>query len=138
MMVLADTSVWSIAIRRSEQDLNPRERSVRNMLEKMVAEGRVALIGPIRQELLTGIREERQFHRLRDALRAFPETELTTEDYEEAAHLSNICRSRGVAGNPTDFLICSVARSRNWVIFTRDQDFARYTRQIPLRVTGLD
>lgn len=137
MMVLADTSVWSIAVRHTEQDLSAPERSLRNTFEKVIAEGRVALIGPIRQELLTGIREERQFHRLREALRAFPETELTIQDYEEAARLSNICRSHGVAGNPTDFLICSVARLRNWVIFTRDQDFARYARHIPIRVTGL-
>jgi predicted nucleic acid-binding protein len=137
MMVLVDTSVWSVAFRRSRENLNAREQAMRSALETMIAEGRVALLGPIRQELLTGIREERQFLRLRNSLRAFPDISLTVEDYEEAAKLSSLCRSLGVAGSPVDLLICSVALLRDWTIFTVDRDFARYVRHIPVRSMGL-
>lgn len=136
MMLLVDTSVWSLAFRRREADLNPRERVVRDLLEKVITEGRVALLGAIRQELLTGIREERQFLRLRSALRAFPDVPLTKEDYEEAARLSNVCRRVGIAGSPVDFLVCAAALLRNWPIFTLDQDFYRYAAHIPVKVVG--
>jgi predicted nucleic acid-binding protein len=137
MMVLVETSVWSVAFRRSRENLSAREKTMRSALETMIAEGRVALLGPIRQELLTGIREERQFLRLRNSLRAFPDVSLTVEDYEEAAKLSNLCRSQGVASSPVDLLICSVALLRDWTIFTLDRDFARYVRHIPVRSMGL-
>ncbi|HTV81772.1 MAG TPA: hypothetical protein VME18_03905 [Acidobacteriaceae bacterium] len=79
MMLLVDTSVWSLAFRRRARDLNPRERAVREIPEKAIAEGRVALLGALRQEMLTGSREERQFLRLRNALRAFPDVPLSAE-----------------------------------------------------------
>jgi predicted nucleic acid-binding protein len=134
MMVLVDTPVWSLALRRSPTDLSPRQRSVRKALEELISEGRVVLLGAIRQELLSGIREDSQYQRLRNSLRAFPNVDLIAEDYEEAARISNLCRTGGIAGSPVDFLICAVALRREWSIFTLDQDFARYSRHIPLRL----
>lgn len=136
MMVLVDTSVWSIAFRRRREDLSQTESAVRSTLEKIVTEGRAALLGAIRQELLSGIREERQFLRLRSALRAFPDVPLQIEDYEEAARLGNLCRTHGVAGGPVDFLICAVSVRRNWPIYTQDRDFALYSRHIPVHLLG--
>ena len=52
----------------------------------------VVLIGPICQELLSGIRFEEQFSKLQDRLRAFPDMLLRTEDYELAARCFNRCR----------------------------------------------
>lgn len=132
MMVLVDTPVWSIAFRRSGADLSQRQQMVRRILEGLIAEGRVVLAGVIRQELLSGIRDEQQFERLRHSLRSFPDIALAPEDYEEAARLSNLCRSQGIAGSSVDFLICAVAHLRNWSILTLDQDFARYGKQIPV------
>lgn len=134
MMVLVDTPVWSLALRRSATDLSPRQRSVRKALEELISEGRVVLLGAIRQELLSGIREDSQYQRLRNSLRAFLNVDLSTEDYEEAARVSNLCRTGGIAGSPVDFLICAVALRREWAVFTLDQDFARYSRHISLRL----
>ena len=52
MKVLVDTSVWSQVLRRGEPENEPRERELRELLR----EGRAVLMGPIRQELLSGIR----------------------------------------------------------------------------------
>jgi predicted nucleic acid-binding protein len=91
-------------------------------------------MGAIRQELLSGIREEENFHRLRDYLRAFEEPGIEVLDYEEAAQMHNRCRSRGIAGSAIDFLICAVAKRRDWHIFTTDRDFERYGRVLGLRL----
>ena len=134
MMVLVDTPVWSLALRRKPEDLNPRERQLTETLAELVREGRVQLLGPVRQELLSGIREEAQFRKLRGYLRAFPEHPLEAEDYEEAAHMNNRCRTHGIAGSAIDFLICAAAHRRGWSIFTTDRDFHNYASVLPLRL----
>jgi hypothetical protein len=63
---------------------------------------------------------------LREYLRAFPDLELTTEDYELAAEFFNTCRSNGVQGSSTDFLLCAVAHRRGYSIFTTDKDFENF------------
>ena len=132
MQVLVDTSVWSVGLRRKRGQLSGAEESHRAELAELIQEARVRMIGPIRQELLSGIREEAQYARLRQFLRAFRDETMATEDYEAAARLSNQSRARGISGSATDFLICAVAVRRHWHIFTRDEDFTRYKAVIPV------
>jgi predicted nucleic acid-binding protein len=134
MMVLVDTSVWSLALRRKPEQLSPAEGQITEALAELIREGRVQLLGPVRQELLSGIREEVQFRKLRDYLRAFPEQSLEAADYEEAAHMNNRCRARGIAGSAIDFLICAAAHRRGWSIFTTDRDFENYAPVLSLRL----
>ncbi len=53
VMVLVDTSVWSLALRRKPEHLSPREQLLVAEWSELVREGRVQMIGPIRQELLS-------------------------------------------------------------------------------------
>lgn len=128
MMVIVDTSVWSLALRRSVKVLDP----ARTELEELIADGRAALIGPIRQEILSGVKERKQFELLRENLRAFPDIELRSADYEEAARFFNMCRAAGVQGSNTDFLICSVAVRRKVSILTTDRDFEGFAKLVPI------
>ncbi|HWY19684.1 MAG TPA: PIN domain-containing protein [Candidatus Acidoferrum sp.] len=137
MTVLVDTPVWSLALRRKGADLNARERVLTRALAELIREGRVSMMGAIRQELLSGIREEERFHKLRNYLRAFEEPGIEILDYEEAAGMHNLCRGRGVAGSAVDFLICAVAQRRGWHIFTTDRDFERYGRVLGLKLYGV-
>jgi hypothetical protein len=132
--VLVDTSVWSLALRRQENHLAPAEKRVRLELTELIHEGRARLIGPIRQELLTGLRNEKEFERVREGLSTFDDEELKTLDFEDAARISNACRSRDIAGCPVDFLLCAAAMRQGWPIFTTDADFARYARVVPIRL----
>jgi predicted nucleic acid-binding protein len=130
--VLVDTSIWSVALRRTHSDVNREEAGCRERLGRLIEEGRVEIIGPIRQEILSGLRRAQDFHRLRRYLRFFQDARLTADDYEEAARIHNSCRAAGIAGSPVDFLICSVAARRAWEIFTLDKDFDRYASRVPL------
>jgi hypothetical protein len=134
MTVLVDTPVWSLALRRKEADLNARERVLTRALAELIREGRAQIVGAIRQELLSGIREEERFQKLRNYLRAFDEPGIEVLDYEEAARLHNLCRGRGIAGSAIDFLICAVAQRRDWHIFTTNRDFERYGRVLALKL----
>ena len=128
MKVLADTPVWSAAFRRAEGQATP----LRTELEWLVTHGAVAIMGSIRQELLSGIRERNQFEQVRAALRNFPDLVLESADFEMAAEYYNTCRSKGVQGSLTDFLICAVAARRQLEIFTTDGDFQHYRKHLPI------
>ena len=134
MNVVVDTSVWSLALRRNTpNDAIP----IINILRDFISDGRVVLLGVIRQEVLSGVRYSEQFIRLRDYLRAFPDLELTSEDYELAAEFFNTCRSKGVQGSNTDFLLCAVAHRRSYSIFTTDKDFENFRLHIPIVLLGV-
>jgi hypothetical protein len=123
-----------VALRRSPRHLSPREAAVAAELAELIKEGRARIIGIIRQELLSGIKSQPQFEKLREILRAFRDEPLATDDYEAAAHASNQCRSKGLAVSVSDMLICSVAQSRDWSIFSTDPDFSRYAKIIPIKL----
>ena len=128
MRVLVDTSVWSAALRRSKG----ADPAVAVELRNLILEHRVEIIGPIRQELLSGLREKAQFRKLEKHLAPFPDIPLETEDYVAAAKLFNRCRARGVQGSNTDFLICAVAVRKRLAIYTTDRDFALFSRHLPI------
>jgi predicted nucleic acid-binding protein len=118
-----------MALRRRGPSANERLTSV---LASLIEDGRTVIIGPIRQELLSGIKERAQFERLREHLHAFPDVAVTTEDYEEAAAFFNQCREKGIQGSNTDFLICAVAVRNGFSIFTLDDDFAHFAGVLPI------
>ncbi|HUG12545.1 MAG TPA: PIN domain-containing protein [Opitutaceae bacterium] len=124
---MADTPVWSAAFRRADE-----VSALRAELEWLVSNGAVAILGPIRQELLSGIKERAQFDQVRTALRHFPDVNFQVEDFETAAEYYNICRSKGVQGSMTDFLICAVAARTSMEIFTTDGDFQHYSKHLPI------
>lgn len=90
------------------------------------------MLGPIRQELLSGIREQAVWEVLKDKLRSFPDHLIETEDYESAGGYFNYCRSKGVQGTHTDLLICAVALRCDYKILTTDKNFQSYAKLLPL------
>lgn len=124
MKVIVDTCVWSLALRRNE----PSASAEVQLLQGLVRDGRVAMLGPIRQELLSGVKATAQFKTLAAALSAFPDEKLLAEDYVEAARCFNRCRSKGVQGSNTDFLLCSVSLRTGFPILTTDGDFGHFKK----------
>ncbi len=96
MRVLVDTCIWSLAFRRHAGHPAASTALVHELAE-LVRENRAQLIGPVRQELLSGISDEKQHDSLRKQIRAFPDEPLLTADFERAARVANECRRKGVA-----------------------------------------
>lgn len=130
MNLLVDTSIWSLVLRRGVS----RDHIVTKDLSELIRELRVQIIGPIRQELLSGIKSKNQFEELRLYLSAFPDLILEAADFERAAEFFNICRRNGIQGSNTDFLICSVAHRRDLEIFTSDNDFLDFQQHLPIKL----
>jgi len=128
--VLVDTPIWSLALRRWHTAHAPEVIELAGLIQ----EGLAAMIGPVRQEVLSGIRLRAHYEALRDHLRAFVDTEISADDYEEAASFFNRCRAKGVQGSNTDFLICAVAVRNDSSIFTTDRDFTHFAKQLPIKL----
>ena len=130
MKVLVDTCIWSLSLRRDSQVQAP----CASELTKLIRDYRVQMIGPVRQEILSGIRSKERYDSLREHLRAFPDLPLTAEDHELAASYFNVCRQFGIQGSNTDFLICALGARHRMPIFTVDEDFRRFAQQLPIEL----
>jgi predicted nucleic acid-binding protein len=128
LKVLVDTNVWSAGFRRNKQAAS----GLTQQLSDLIEDHRVEIIGPIRQEILSGIRDEAQFEIVKTHLDAFLDIPTTSEDYVTAAKFFNLCRSKGIQGSNTDFLICSVAVRYHLSIFTKDKDFGYFAKYLPI------
>ena len=134
MNVLVDTSVWSLGFRRWKAPANDRDKQLMALLRDLIQDQRARLIGPIRQELLSGIKTTEQYEKLRLHLRSFPDEPIDTSDHEEAAKAGNRCRGKGVLVSIVDILLCAVAIKREWAIFTTDPDFTNYVKVLPISI----
>lgn len=132
-MVIVDTSIWSAALRRSSSS----HPSVRNALATLIQHRGVAMLGPIRQEILSGIRDKKQFAKIRGELSFFPDLEIVQEDFEEAAWCFNRCRSKGIQGSNTDFLICAVSLRKAYPVLTADRDFESFESVLGIKLFEL-
>ena len=126
MKTLVDSCVWSLLLRRKDKSaLSGDEQQKVMLMRNAIQDGRVAIIGPIRQEVLSGVKDSAQFEKLRRSLETFQDGPLTTPLYEDAARMFNLCRSRGVECGRVDMLLCAVAVLKHWAILTNDGGLKR-------------
>ncbi len=133
MKILVDTCIWSYALRNTKRPDPLSAPHVAELVE-LIKETRICIIGPVRQEILSGIKTGDQFNLLRDKLREFPDTEIITGDYETAAQFFNRARSKGVQGSNTDFLLCAISCRLDYPVYTTDGDFKLFSKFIPLKL----
>jgi predicted nucleic acid-binding protein len=124
MKVIVDTCVWSRFLRRNRPASDP----VATEVARLVRYDAVQMLGPIRQELLSGAQPDERFEQLKEYLRFYPNLPLDEDDDEMAASYYNRCRQRGIQGTGTDLLICAVAVRHGLKIFTTDTDFDSYSK----------
>jgi predicted nucleic acid-binding protein len=119
--LLVDTSVWSLALRRKNTaSLSPDEPQLKAELVRAIQDGRVAMLGLLRQEILSGIKEKAQFDKVKAALDPYLDEPINTNDHLYAARVYNECRNQGVEAGTVDILICAVAVRRGWDVLSGD------------------
>lgn len=130
MKVIVDTDVWSEALRRKT---GKKSAHVCELIE-LIQEGRIVTIGPIRMEVLSGIRESPVFDSFSERLAAFPDRMIPSEIYVLAARFFNLCRSKGIQGSNTDFIICACSVHWSVPILSKDKDYLLYRKHIPIEI----
>ena len=130
MKVVVDTPIWSYALRSKREGYESHVQE----FEALISDQRVIMLGPVRQEVLSGYSNKSRFEKLNSKLRYFENTQIIDDDYVKAAIFSNTCRAKGVQGSHIDFLICAVAFRLKSEIFTTDNDFSFYGKHIPIQL----
>lgn len=133
-MILLDTSVLSRVFRRRR--MGPNERHVQAVVEELMT-GDIPLGLPaiVLQEVLSGVRSQKQFADLeRRLLASFGIVHSSTRDHIEAARLRNKCLAAGVAPSGPDCLIAVSAIAGDHELFTMDEDFRALAKHAPLRL----
>jgi len=125
--VLVDTCAWSQALCRKNgaAGMEADELRLVAVLSEAIKDTRAMIIGPVRQEVLSGIKHVEQFEKLRERLGAFPDAAIEATDYVQAARLDNLCRAAGVRCGGIDMLLCAVATRNEWTILTNDDGLMR-------------
>ncbi len=126
-MILVDTSVLSAALRYRK----PSPTSTRDVeiLREMILAGVAPSVpGIVVQEILSGVKAEAQFVKLKNGLQSFPVVLAQATDHFLAASLFNTCRKRGIAATLVDCLIAAQTVGNNAKLWTLDRDFLQITR----------
>ena len=112
----------------------PRNIDISKELTELIHTEKAKIIGPIRQELLSGYSDFGQYNKLKEKLMYFSNEPIIDGDYETAAEFSNLCRKKGIQGSHIDFLICAVSHRLTLSIYTSDKDFNLYSPLIPIKL----
>ena len=134
MKVLVDTPIWSCALRSKNNDYQTEI----DALTSLIRDQRALIIGPIRQEILSGYSDLRKIGIIKEKLSYFVNTPILDADYELGAEFSNKCRKKGIQGSHIDFLICAVANRIDSPIFTNDKDFVHYQNIISIKLFNIE
>jgi len=130
-LVLIDTSVWILALRKSAA------QAIRDEVSRLLAENRVAISPMIRLELLGGTKSTGEFSRLRSRLSALHEIPADEESWELATRLSFELRRQGRVVPYTDVLIAAAAMTGGCVLLHADRHFDLVAESTDLTVRSL-
>ena len=130
-MLLVDTSVWSLALRRDADAVEPE---VRHLKDALLGSEIVATTGLVLQELLQGFSGPKARGALIERLAALPLIQPDRDDHIEAAALRNRCRQAGVQAGTIDALLAQLCIRHGLLMLTTDQDFRHIAKHSPLRL----
>ncbi len=129
MNILVDTSVWSLALRRSGGPVSPKVALLGDCLDRGEE---VMTTGLVIQELLQGFNGPRQAKRILRELSLLPLIVPDLEDHLQAAELRNYCLRRGVQAGTIDALLAALSIRHRLRLLTTDKDFEAMARHCPL------
>ncbi|HEY7638558.1 MAG TPA: PIN domain-containing protein [Steroidobacteraceae bacterium] len=131
MTLFADTSVWSLGIRRDQpSDAAP----VRALMRALDTGERVVTTGLVLQELLQGFSGPKAQEQIVERFAALPFVVPDREDHIAAAALRNACRKKGVQVGTIDALLAQLCIRHELVMLTTDEDFSHVARLSDLRL----
>ena len=128
VMVLVDTSVW-IDFFQAPDSFAAAE------VERLIKDhNRVVVCGVVLQEVLQGIRSEKNYQLVRERLLKFPFAPDSRETWLLAAELYRRLRTKGVTLPSVDVSIAAIAIQNDLTLFSRDSHFEAVARHTALRL----
>ena len=131
MMLLVDTSVWSLALRR---DVVGPQPEVRHLEQALLGAQAVVTTGLVLQELLQGFSGPKARAQIIDRFASLPLVQPDRQDHVDAAALRTTCRRAGVQIGTIDALLAQLCIRHQLPLLTTDQDFTHAARHCRLRI----
>jgi predicted nucleic acid-binding protein len=131
LTLFADTSVWSLVLRRDQPSDGNAARALIRALE--LGE-RMVTTGLVLQELLQGFYGPKAQEQIVDRFSAIPLVVPDREDHVAAAVLRNQCRKKGVQIGTIDALLAQLCIRHELILLTTDEDFGHIARHSELRL----
>ncbi len=131
MTLLADTSVWSLALRR---DIEADEPEVQALKEALAGSDVVVTTGLVLQELLQGFAGAKASEQIVERFSALALIQPDREDHIAAAGLRNSCRRAGVQIGTVDALIAQLCIRHEASLLSTDRDFVHAAKHCNLKV----
>lgn len=133
-MLLVDTSVWSLALRRRRPVATPHV----DRFQKALSDGEVVLTGIVMQELLQGMSEGRTKDGVVAELDKLSLLIPERADHRTAAAVYTSCRSNGVQVGTVDALLVALCVRRDLTLLSTDRDFEHLARFTKLKLWRAD
>ncbi|MCB2003266.1 MAG: PIN domain-containing protein [Rhodoferax sp.] len=133
MMLLVDTSVWSLALRRDGAHESDEVRALR---EALMGADSVVTTGLVLQELLQGFNGPKAKEAIIERFGALPLIQPDRQDHVAAAEVRNACRRGGVQIGTIDALLIQLCGRYEMTLLSSDKDFANAARHVPFRLWG--
>lgn len=130
-MVVIDTSVWIFALRRNFLPL------VKERVGQALIESDVAINGIIELELLGGVRNDKEYGRLKDRLDGLHYIEMEKRLWDAASRMAYDLKGKGANIPATDVLIAASAIDNDAVLLHADVHFDTIARHSKLKVESL-
>ena len=131
MMLLVDTSVWSLALRR---DVVGPQPEVRHLEQALLGAQAVVTTGLVLQELLQGFSGPEARAQIIDRFSSLPLVQPDRQDHVDAAALRTTCRRAGVQIGTIDALLAQLCIRHQLSLLTTDQNFTHAARHCRLRI----
>jgi len=129
--VLVDTSVWSLALRRSTAASEPE---VQYLKEALTGSDVVVTTGLVLQELLQGFSGPKAKLQIIERFASLPLLQPGRDDHIAAAEIRNTCRRAGVQIGTIDALLVQLCVRHELILLTTDNDFTLAAKHCSLRV----
>jgi predicted nucleic acid-binding protein len=131
LSLFVDTSVWSLALRRSPPSISGEVQ----VLVRAIEMGETILTtGLILQELLQGFKGPKDRAQILDRFSDIPLLVPDRDDHVKAADLRNQCRRVGIQIGTIDALVAELCIRHDLMMLTSDNDFMHIAKHSPLRI----
>lgn len=117
-MVIVDTSVWITYQRRPDTDVGRH-------MDMLLAQGEVAMVGPVLTEMLQGASSDRELEFLSSRLRALEFFDTNSDTWDRAARINFELKKQGRILAQADVVIAALSFQNEVPIYTLDSDFDR-------------
>jgi predicted nucleic acid-binding protein len=127
-MVLVDTTVWV-------DFFTGKPTPQVTILELLISEGQdICVCGLVLTEVLQGVREERQYRKIKSYFENLPFLPMTQAMHLHSAEIYRSLRKRGITvRKPIDCMIASVAIAHKVQLLHNDRDFNHIEKHCSLK-----